>query len=470
MRIVSKCPQLALLAVLAGASFGIPFNQAHAAGPSLERLFDKGQYPAFLAQAQDAATRDDVDALFLLGKAYHLGSGVGEDIAVARGYYERARTLGSARASHNLGLLALDKGDTKQAIDLLEEALARGLRMPTLFNLAHAYTPPDPTSVFGLHSYIDRARTAADYFAKACGEEDNEVCREDAARQYLRAYMMALQANGVTSDEVSALREQALVWLRKGMDAGSGTAWTNYGALLLNERDYEGARKAFQQGVELNVPAAHYHLAELAAKGQGQAERDRDLALQHYEQAAALGMEQAKRPAFDLLLERLEWEDDLARLEQGVDRLRALQPEPSYKDWSMKKVTDRLAWGRFLADEQAAVALPPQADVKFELDACGLGLAQEHGEAYNIGEHSRWRLVAYPSLGEIERLPLSGEVDAQGCVRLTVPADDAVYGLLQRQAVFALAFPNYSLPLALTTKGQTLTLSLRPVGTLLPPN
>ncbi|QDH68965.1 tetratricopeptide repeat protein [Marilutibacter alkalisoli] len=469
MRIASKHPQLWLLAMLAAASI----NPLRAAGPSLEQLFEQRQYEAFLLQAHEAVFQDDVDALFLLGKAYQLGRGVGQDTATARHFYTRAREFGSARASHNLGVIALDAGETGDAIDLLEEALARGLEMPTLYNLGRAYTPPDPSSVFGLHAYIDGARTAGDYYARACArmaDADLADCIDEASRQYLRAYMMALKANGISPEELTALREPALAWLRKGMDAGSGIAWTNYGALLLNEGDPVGAREAFEIGVTKGVPQAQFHLAGLAAGGKGYDSPDPALALRLYEQAATAGVAEAMRPAFDLLAGQLEHEQDPDALAQGMQRLQSLRPIPEYGEYKLSKLDKHLAWTRFLASQrEASPASLPQTGAMLEIEACGLGLTQPHGAAYNIGVNSNWRLAAYPSSGGIERLAVSGRVDAQGCVRHAVQVDDALHALLRERAVFALAFPNYSLPLSMSPDGDGLTLSLLPVGTPLPP-
>src|SRR5690606_12737030 len=65
----------------------------------LEEVFETEQYPEFLAQARAAAQAGNTDALFLLGKAYHLGQGVEKNILTARGYYLKADAQGSARAA-----------------------------------------------------------------------------------------------------------------------------------------------------------------------------------------------------------------------------------------------------------------------------------------------------------------------------------------------------------------------------------
>ena len=439
------------------------------AGPSLEQLFEQGRFDEFLMRAHDGAVAGDVDALFLLGKAHDLGRGVAADADKARFYYERARALGSARASHNLGVLALTAGDTGDAIDLLEEALARGLRMPTLYNLGRAYTPPDPTSTFGLPAYVDGARTAGDYYARACAEVEEPGCIEDAARQFTRAYMIARQSPHAQEETLAGLRGSALTWLRKGMDNDDGIAWTNYGVLLMLDGDDAGAREALEVGVAREVPVAYYQLARLAADGKGFEKREPALALDLYEKAAAQGVTDALRPAFELLSEQLQYEDDPVALEQGLQRLAALRPEPGFGDWRVGRLDERLAWLRFHARERQAPMTLPAAELAVALDACGLGLAQDHGATYNIGVNSHWRLVAYPEADEVERLPIEGVVDADGCVRLPLPADATLHGLLQRRAVFALAFPNFSLPLTLRVDGDAAVFHLQPLGAPLPP-
>ena len=44
-------------------------------GDELEKSFEAGSYQEFFRVAQQMAQEGNVDALFLLGKAYHLGKG-----------------------------------------------------------------------------------------------------------------------------------------------------------------------------------------------------------------------------------------------------------------------------------------------------------------------------------------------------------------------------------------------------------
>lgn len=439
---------------------------------ALEQLFEQQQYDTFLQQAQQQANENNADALFLLGKAYDLGRGVTANPDTASQYYQQARALGSARASHNLGNMALHNGRKAEAISLFEEALAGGLKLPTLYNLGLAHSPADPTSVFNLAPTIKAAQLAGSYFGQAYELEKDSLYLDKASREYLRAYLIAMQSYGNDREQfdMAKLRQQAVHWLERGMAADQGTAWTNYGALLLNEQDYSGAKAAFLQGAQRNIAVANYHLATMADKGLG-AEADKALALAHYEKAALAGMEQAKVPAYRLLKDQLKYEDDIAVLEQGIARFDALKQQEKYPPVSLDTAIHRLAWGKFLAQQRLQkIALPTSDDTQLVLQACGLDLGQQHGAAYNLGVNSHWRMAAYLTLADRTSLPFEGRVDAQGCARFTTAITEQLQSLLQQGAVFGLRFPNYTLPLALSRQGNMLQLSLLPVGTPLPAN
>ncbi|MGP9801752.1 tetratricopeptide repeat protein [Rheinheimera sp. NSM] len=439
---------------------------------ALEQLFEQQQYDTFLQQAQLQASENNAEALFLLGKAYDLGRGVTANPGTASQYYQQARALGSARASHNLGNMALHNGRKAEAISLLEEALAGGLKLPTLYNLGLAHSPADPTSIFNLAPTIEAAQLAGSYFGQAYELETDSLFLDKASREYLRAYLIALQTYGSEREQfdMAQLRQQAVQWLERGMAADQGTAWTNYGALLLNEKDYNGAKAAFLQGAQRNIAVANYHLATMADKGLG-GQVDKKQALAYYEEAALAGMEQAKVPAYRLLKDQLKYEDDILVLEQGIARFEALKQQEKYPPVSLDVAIRRLAWGKFLAQQrQQKIALPASSEAQLALEACGLDLGQQHGAKYNLGINSRWRLAAYLTLADRTPLPFEGRVDAQGCARFTIAITEQLQSLLQQGAVFGLRFPNYTLPLALSRQGNMLQLSLLPVGTPLPAN
>lgn len=424
----------------------------------LETLFNEQRYGEFLPKAESAAATGDAQALFLLGKAYHLGQGVEEDGSRARSYYEKARAAGSARASHNLGSMLMSEKRPRDAIPLFEEALQRGLQMPTLINLGRAYSPSNLD--YQIHGYgaVEAAEQAGDYFAQAYEQDSHIDSLQEATRNYLQAYL-TLRNNFLgpsTDDDSARLRPKAVHWLEKGMARDSEQAWTNYGVLLLEEEDFKGARRALQQGAQRQVAAAHYHLARMAGNGSGLPAADRKAEAYHYEQAALLGLQAANRPAMERLVELLRAETDLAVLEDGVSRLNAL---PVGDGFLSRSVMARLEWGRFLQKqrEQAKTL----ADKPLYLQACGLDLNQPYGSLYNLGVNTSWRLQVYRSLEEPERLAIEGLVGQDGCATLSEPLPEVVRASLNEGAVLALAFPNFTLPLALKDADDGLRLDMQ---------
>jgi TPR repeat protein len=381
---------------------------------TLEDLFEQGRYDEFLPRAKAAVAKNDTEALFLLGKAYHLGKGVEQNDAQAGHYYDRAREQGSARASHNLGLMLLESGRPHPALELFQEALKRGLRMPTLRNLGRAQTPPDSAHALMLSEPIAAAGKAGDYYAQAYDITSDVADAFSASRQYTRAYMMAMLSRDQERAEFNlpALRKRALTWLQKGMDKDFGPSWANYGALLLDEKDFAGARTAFEKGAAQRVPEAHFHLARMAEKGLGLKQNDPDQALVHYEQAALLGLKQANEPARNLLSARLASEADLAMLEKGIQRMEALLAKAGFKQPSSFRV--RLEWGRFLQQQQREAK--PLPNLPIVLQACGLGPRQTYGAILRNVEHLEWDLYAYGKVTDWDALGVSGRVNARGCV------------------------------------------------------
>ena len=429
---------------------------------TLTELFDREDYAAFQSRAQAAAAQGDAEALFLLGKAAHLGKGREVDLAEATARYEAARAKGSARASNNLGSILLEQGDREGSIPLFEEALARGLKMPTLINLGRAYTPPDPTNFLNIHSYSVQARKAGDHFAAAFAIQPDFETSVEAAREYLRAYLIGVKALGDDSAlDLPAVRALAVQWLKRGMAVDHGPSWTNYGALLLDENDYAGARTALEKGAAQRVPTAMFHLGNMAQDGQGLAAPDRELALQYFEQAALLGLAEARHPAIQLLEKSIEYSTDAAKLEQGIARLNALRKPEDFAP--LHPPEERLAWLRYIETSQREAAPTPKLPIRFE--ACELGINGSYGLEYNITENTEWRLVAYQKFGEAQELGIEGRVTDQGCATIAKPLPENVRALLDVGAVLAIWFPNYTLPLRWAADGKAVWLRMLPLGT-----
>ena len=314
----------------------------------LDDLFLQADRGTFFVEAHAAAALGDADALFLLGKAYHLGKGVAAD--------------------EDLGLIELDHGHREAAIVLLKEALERGLTMPTLYNLGRAHSPPDQAYAFHLREPIDSAVRSGDYFTRAHAAQPNMDYIFQASREYLRAYQFAQHASSADMDglDLSSMRARAAEWLQKGIEQDHGPSWTNYGALLLMDGDDAGAYAAFEKGAAHQIAVAHHHLAKMVERGQGPALQEgvnaREKALFHHEQAVLLGVEASRSSVRTLLVEQLMSETDLKALERGIERLDALRGEEADFAESVTSPRARLAWGRLLErNRQQAQRLTAQA-------------------------------------------------------------------------------------------------------------
>jgi len=454
LTLMPRLPRHFSLPRLAALALALALSTTARAAP-LDTLYEAPAMDAFFAAAEPAAEAGDADALFLLGKAHHTGKGTSKDLARAADYYQRARAKGSARATHNLGLIALDEGRTNEAIALLNEALAAGLKLPTLRNLGRAYTPPHPNQRMLLQRPVEDAGRAGDAYAEAYRLSSSVNDAFEASAQYYRAWFFARHAVGREHEtfDHAALRERAMQWLRIGMDADLGAAWTNHGVLLMEEGDTDGARTSLERGADRDVPVAHYHLSGLS--------RNPDDALAHMERAALLGLEAAHRPAQQQLLDRYAYETDLDTLRHAIERMRALRAKSS-EPYVSDTLRQRLAWGELVADQGAtARALP---DRPMRLRVCELDLGQAWGEAFNLGVNTAWRLVVYTGIDDPVTTSVSGTVDARGCAASRGDLPPKVAAAVRGGGVPALRFPNVTLPLVPNPSADGITFDPMPLS------
>ena len=425
---------------------------ATAQAATLEQLFETGRYAEFLSQAQQAAAAGDAEALFLLGKAHHTGKGARMDWTRAREFYEQARQLGYARASHNLASLH-QRNDPDLAIQLYEEALARGLKMPTLHNLGVLASPSPLDSELAVADFVTRSGQAGDYFVQAYAESGQDMMLLKAAWQYLQALQAARRASGpeAGSLDLAALRARAIEWLEKGKALGLGDAWTHYGMLLLEEGKLVEARAALFVGAEKDVAMAHYQFAEMASKGLGGDQWDAQQVLPHYEHAALFGIKEAMYPARETILASLRGEDDEEVLREGVRRIIAMSWLGAELPDEVQRIIARLEWSRMLRRQQSVAG--PLADLPLVLQACA-GTQPSGGK-------TRWRLDAHHAQQPPRQL-LEGHVDADGCARSAGPLSMTIRQSLEQGAILALKLPDRSLPLAMNEVEGRLLLEIEP--------
>lgn len=88
--------------------------------------WQRGDYPAAVAQWRPLAIAGDADAQFNLGQAYKLGRGVPADLSQAEAWYRRAADQGHLQAEDNLGLVLFSANRREEAMVHVARSAARG--------------------------------------------------------------------------------------------------------------------------------------------------------------------------------------------------------------------------------------------------------------------------------------------------------------------------------------------------------
>lgn len=113
-----------LVAVALGVLVAAPLS-AQSVKAGIE-AWQKADYSTAVAIWRPLAERGDVDAQFNLGQAYRLGRGVPINLALAKGWFERAASKGHLDAETTLGLLLFQNGDQGEGLKWLRHAAESG--------------------------------------------------------------------------------------------------------------------------------------------------------------------------------------------------------------------------------------------------------------------------------------------------------------------------------------------------------
>jgi uncharacterized protein len=88
--------------------------------------WQRADYSGATAIWRPLAESGDADAQFNLGQAYRLGRGVQLNLAIAKGWFEKAANSGHLDAQTTLGLLLFQNGDQVQGLKWLKQAAEQG--------------------------------------------------------------------------------------------------------------------------------------------------------------------------------------------------------------------------------------------------------------------------------------------------------------------------------------------------------
>lgn len=422
----------------------------------LEQLFIDKNTAEFEPRALKEAAAGSAEANFLLGKAYHLGMGVQVNKEEAAKWYRVAVKLGSARAANNLGMMALYADDRPGAIALLNQALAKGLKMPTLINLGTAHSPENPDDQSQLKPAIKSALKAASYFEQAYAIDNLADTAALAANEYFKVWdyhRISLHRREVKPADLEAARARAVKWLTMAMDKGSAHATVLLGTLLRIDGKTKEAEALLTRAAASGNGAAHYQMGELTKT------RDTDVSVRHYEAAAKLNYSRAKDDVLEHHQNMLDSgdEDDPAKLRAAAAKLQAIHPtmfSEQVREWR----ADATAAETRKAAHAKAAALPR---LPIRLNACGL----LPGQAFYRPSLTRtaWTLKALKRDGRSHKaLDIGGTLD-KGCARMSEPLPPNVRMMVADGAYLWLDFGSHLLPLDMVAGAQEITLQLHPV-------
>lgn len=227
----------------------------------LEQLLEDKNYTEFFLKVRQGVKQGDADAQFFLGKAFHLGLGTPRDLYTAKKYYEMARVQKHARAIHNLGLLTEELyGDYPQAIEYYNEALALGLKMPTLINLARIHD--DLCTNMSEVKFCDEA---GETNLKLYAERNSPVTFEGAVTSFSRACEISTMLKDRFKDREQSEVEKnacakAIPIVDQGVAMGMLEALYQRASIEFHEKRYSESIKLYEKAALQGHAKAAYDL------------------------------------------------------------------------------------------------------------------------------------------------------------------------------------------------------------------
>ena len=274
------------------------------------KYFEAKQYKEALECFKKAASKNHADALFHVGKIYHLALGVEQDYRLAAEYYSKAVSFNSGKAANNLANMykngnGLEK-DMKKAIELYKKGIDGGsyvamANLGDMYNLGQgveqnyeeamkwykkaadggiAWSMNEIGDLYYNGNGVDENYTeAVKWYRKGAEAGDNDAI---ANVGYMYCYGKGVEQN----------YEEAMKWSKKAADGGNAWAMNNIGDLYYNgngvTKNYEEAVSWYKKASEQNRGYAFYMLGWCYEFGQG-VSKDYSAALDNYKKAVENG-------------------------------------------------------------------------------------------------------------------------------------------------------------------------------------
>ena len=274
------------------------------------KYFEAKQYKEALECFKKAASKNHADALFHVGKIYHLALGVEQDYRLAAEYYSKAVSFNSGKAANNLANMYRDgvglEKDMKKAIELYKKAIDGGsyvalANLGDMYNLGQgveqnyeeamkwykkaadggiAWSMNEIGDLYYNGNGVDENYTeAVKWYRKGAEAGDNDAI---ANVGYMYCYGKGVEQN----------YEEAMKWSKKAADGGNAWAMNNIGDLYYNgngvTKNYEEAVSWYKKASEQNRGYAFYMLGWCYEFGQG-VSKDYSAALDNYKKAVENG-------------------------------------------------------------------------------------------------------------------------------------------------------------------------------------
>ena len=371
----------------------------------LEQLFEAGQYRQFFARANPLAEKGDPTALFLLGKAHHLGKGTEVDTASARGFYSRAAQSDHPRALHNLGLIMLEQERSPtEAIPLFEQALKRGLTTPTLSNLGRAHK-----SMCVDTSSEASCTTAAGIFTDLWEKNKDTFALDEAV------VVFASMCFSSGSRQVPPTPEckRAMQWAEKGAALGLGRSAYNRGAIEVDAQRHAAAMPWFRLATDKGEGLGAYSIGKMYEDGLGVSKNQAEM-LAWFKRGAVLKNAYAVERMTDYWHEQVRVAPDQTAIRAAAAELAKLKGA----DYVSSQAQERIR----TMDTLAANVRTMPALAKKDIDPI---ICQLTSGEYGL---DWWIVPMAPGKdGNEEQNRLTrGTVDAKGCVTISAAGLAAV--------------------------------------------
>ena len=238
------------------------------------KYFEAKQYKEALECFKKAASKNHADALFHVGKIYHLALGVEQDYRLAAEYYSKAVSFNSGKAANNLANMYRDgvglEKDMKKAIELYKKGAEWGNGVAD-YNLAGIYKTGD-----GLDQNYNKA---IEFYKKAI-DGGSYAAMDNLGDMYR------------LGEGVEQNYEEAMKWYKKAADGGIAWSMNTIGDLYYNgngvDANYTEAVNWYKKASEQQNSSAFYNLGWCYEFGQG-VSKDYSAALDNYKKAVENG-------------------------------------------------------------------------------------------------------------------------------------------------------------------------------------